>query len=70
MLTFAQSSPPAGGAPMTDLVPATIVALVVVAGLAAFAVAHRRGRAHFLDRLSERSERWSGLPAWAALLHE
>ena len=36
-MIFAQTSPPARGTPLTDLVPATIVALVVVAGLGAFA---------------------------------
>src|SRR5437016_6713290 len=65
-MIFAQTSPPARGTPLTDLVPATIVALVVVAGLGAFAVAHRSGRVRFLDRVTERSERWSGLPGWAA----
>ncbi|MDQ3939991.1 MAG: hypothetical protein M3238_01430 [Actinomycetota bacterium] len=56
-----------GGAPLEDLVPATLVAFVAVVALALFGVAHRRGRTLVLTRLATFSERVSGLPGWAAL---
>src|SRR5947209_7725731 len=67
MVFAATSAPPARGTPLSDLVPATIVAILVVALVVAIAVAHRRGSIRFLDRMSEQSERWSGLPGWAAV---
>jgi hypothetical protein len=56
-----------GGAPIEDLIPATIVALVLVAALAVFARLHLTGRARILDRLAAFSERVTGLPGWAML---
>ncbi|MGH2754981.1 MAG: hypothetical protein ACRDLB_11170 [Actinomycetota bacterium] len=57
----------AAGAATEDLIPATIVAVVMLAGLAAFGVAHRRGRTKVLTNLASFSERVSGLPGWTAL---
>jgi len=57
-----------GGAPIEDLIPATIVALVVVVALGLFARLHLGGRTRVLTRLAGFSERVSGgLPGWAAL---
>lgn len=64
---LAHSGDPAGGTPLADLVPASIVAVLAVAGLAALAVAYRRGGVGWFRRLAGFSERVSGLPAWAAL---
>src|SRR4051794_20485358 len=57
----------AGGAPLADLVGATIVGGAM--GLVAFAIGglHRAHRIHWLGRLAAFSERVSGLPRWAAL---
>src|SRR5436305_168413 len=63
----AAAAPPARGTPLSDLVPASVVALLVVALVIAVAVAHRRRRLAALDRLSQQSERWTGLPGWAAV---
>jgi hypothetical protein len=57
-----------GGAPIEDLIPATIVAIVVTVALALFARLHLSGRTRVLTRLADFSERVSGgLPGWAAL---
>ncbi|MDQ4144568.1 MAG: hypothetical protein M3198_12660 [Actinomycetota bacterium] len=58
---------PAGGAPTEELIPATIVGLVVIALLFAFSIAHRSGRTSVLARLGDFSESVSGLPRWAAI---
>src|SRR3954467_5444661 len=63
----AAAAPPARGTPLSDLVPASVVALLVVVLVVAVAVAHRRSRLRTLDRLSEQSEHWTGLPGWAAV---
>src|SRR5437764_4620408 len=63
----AAAAPPARGTPLSDLVPASVVALLVVALVIAVAVARRRRRLAALDRLSQQSERWTGLPGWAAV---
>ena len=63
----AHSGDPAGGTPLEDLVPASIVAAVAVVGLAVLAGAYRRGGAGALRRLVGFSERVSGIPGWAAL---
>jgi hypothetical protein len=57
----------AGGAPLADLVGATIVGGAM--GLVAFAIGglHRAHRIHWLGRLASFSERVSGLPRWSAL---
>src|SRR6266550_2237586 len=57
----------AGGTPTADLIPATIVALLFVVALVAFARAHRSHRTRLLTDVADFSERVSGLPAWAAV---
>jgi len=60
-------SEPAGGTPTEDLIPAAIVAAVLMGALALFGWAHRAGRTSLLARTASFSERASGLPGWAAL---
>jgi len=57
----------AAGAATEDLIPATIVAVLALGVLAAFGIAHRRGRTRILTRLAGFSERVSGIPGWASL---
>jgi len=57
----------ARGTAVSDLIPATIVAILAVAGVVALGVAHRRGRTRVLARTVEFSDRVSVLPAWAAI---
>src|SRR4051812_13149279 len=64
LLTAGTGAAPARGTPLSDLVPATIVAIIVVALVAAVTVAHRRRGIAVIERISETSERWSGLPGW------
>jgi len=58
---------PAGGASAAELIPATIVAAVMLAGLAAFGFAHRAGKTRVLVRVGAFAERGLGMPPWAAL---
>ena len=58
---------PAGGATAEELIPATIVGVVIIAALAAFGFAHRSGRTRILVRLGAFAERMFGIPPWAAL---
>jgi hypothetical protein len=59
---------PAKGAPISDLLWASLVATVLSAGVLWVAIGHRSGRIRWLGRLAELSERKSGgLPGWAAL---
>ncbi len=63
----AHGGAPAGGAPTEDLIPATIVAVVLVAAVGLFGWAHRTGRTRLLHRLAAFSERVGGMPAYAAI---
>jgi len=70
MLLDAQSpgtTAPARGAPLSDLVTLSIVFAVAGLILLVVAVAHRRGRISWLQRLGDFAEKTSGLPPWAAL---
>ena len=58
---------PARGAPLGDLVPATIVAAVAIALVAAMAFGHRRGAFGALARISDKVEAASGVPGWAVI---
>ena len=61
---------PARGTPTQDLIPATIVGLVALVGLAVVARAHRAGRfrgVRALGGLASRHPALHGLPPWAAL---
>jgi hypothetical protein len=63
----AQSSPPAGGAAIDQVIIASVAAMIVTGGLFALGYGHRTGRTHLLDRLGALAERQSGIPGWAAL---
>src|SRR6059058_1454562 len=58
---------PARGFPPNQVIPATIVAVVLTAAVAWAAVRARQNRLPALDRVAARAERASGLPGWAAL---
>jgi len=58
---------PARGAPLGDLVPATIVAAVAIALVGAMAFGHRRGAFGALARISDKVEAASGVPGWAVI---
>ena len=58
---------PARGAPTEDLIPATVVAVVLSLLVVALTVGHRSGRFGALARAGRLAERVSGLPAWAAV---
>ena len=64
--SYAQEAP-AGGTPIEDLVPATIVGILAGAILAWVTVAYRRGGVRPLRALLSFSSRVSGLPDYAAL---
>src|SRR5436190_12038178 len=67
LMSVAQSSPPAKGPPVTDLIWASLVAIVLSGVVLWIAMAHRDGRIQWLRRVAAFSERVSGLPGWAAL---
>jgi hypothetical protein len=64
---LAQSSPPAGGAAIDQVIVATVAATLVTGALFALGYGHRTGRVRLLADLGAHAERRSGLPAWAAL---
>ncbi|MQA99740.1 MAG: hypothetical protein GEU78_05525 [Actinobacteria bacterium] len=66
LITLADDAP-AGGAATEELIPATIVALVIVSAIAAFGVAHRSGKTRALVRVGEFTGRVLDMPPWAAL---
>ncbi|MDQ3619330.1 MAG: hypothetical protein M3391_04285 [Actinomycetota bacterium] len=65
-MLFAHTEP-AGGAPLEDLIPASIVAIIALVILGALGVAHRSGRLELLPRLAGVAERTTGVPGWASL---
>ena len=66
-MTFAQTSEPAGGAALGDLVYASAAATVLTIVLLAVATGHRSGRIKWLGRLADFAAGVSGLPRWCAL---
>ena len=66
-LAAADSAKPAGGAAMGEVVGATAGALVATAILFFLIYRHRTGKGQELQRLSDFSERVSGMPGWASL---
>src|SRR6476620_4053917 len=66
-LTVAASFAPARGFPPSQVIPASIVAVLLTVGVALAVVRYRQGRFAALDRAAARAERFSGLPRWAAL---
>ena len=63
----AAGSAPARGFPPNQVIPATIVAVLLTVGVVYGAVRYRQGRFAALERLATGVEKHSGLPAWAAL---
>jgi hypothetical protein len=63
----AHTGDPAGGTPLEDLVPASIVAVLGAALLAFLGVRYRRGGVGWLRSLAGFSERVGGMPSYAAL---
>src|ERR1041384_7588181 len=61
------AAPPARGTPIADLVAAAICGVLGIVLVAAMAVGHRRGVFRGLAWLSERVERQTGIPGWAAI---
>jgi hypothetical protein len=60
-------APPAGGAELSQILIATIAAMVITAALLYLGFGHRSGRVKLLGRLAARAERIAGIPGWAAL---
>src|SRR3954447_9641007 len=58
---------PARGFPPNQVIPATIVAVLLTAGVVIGAVRYRQGRFAALERVGRAVEARSGLPSWAAL---
>ena len=58
---------PARGAELGQVIPATAVAVVLLAVLTWLSVRHRRGEFRALSRAGSYAERVSGLPGWTAL---
>ena len=58
---------PARGFPPSQVIPATIVAVLITAGVVLGVVRYRQGRFAALERLADRAERSTGLPRWASL---
>src|SRR4051812_2892943 len=64
---FAASTPPAGGAEISQVIIATTGAMIATGALLAVVVGHRSGRLAPMKKLVDFSERVSGMPAWAAV---
>jgi hypothetical protein len=67
LVTLAESSPPAGGAPISEAIFATAGAIVVTILLIGPVIAYKMGRFPALGKLAGLAERVTGLPGWAAL---
>jgi hypothetical protein len=67
LLAQAAESPPAGGADPGEAILVTVAAAIVTAAIIGPLFLYKAGRFAPLERLSEFSERVSGLPGWAAL---
>jgi hypothetical protein len=67
ILTLFAAGEPAGGAPVQDLIPASLVASVLTAVVLAIGFGHRAGRITVLTRVAALAERVIPVPGWAAL---
>lgn len=67
LATLSAGFAPARGFPPSQVIPASIVALLITVGVVLGAVRYRQGRFAALERLADRSEQATGLPKWAAL---
>jgi hypothetical protein len=63
---LAAAAPPAGGAEIVQIFIATLGATVLTCALLYLGFGHRSGRVQILQRLSDFSERHSGMPGWVA----
>jgi hypothetical protein len=66
-MLWADEVAPARGAPLEDLIPATVVALIGISLLAWVAISYLRGGAGWLRALAGFASRVGGLPTWAGL---
>lgn len=64
---FAAAAAPAGGAALDQVMGVTLAVTLFTAILIGLGLGHRAGRIHVLERISAPLERFSGLPAWAAM---
>jgi hypothetical protein len=60
------AAPPAGGAEIFQITIATLGATILTCALLYLGFGHRSGRVQLLQRLSDFSERVSGMPGWVA----
>jgi hypothetical protein len=67
LTTAAESSKPAGGAAIGEVIGATGGAVVAMTVLFTLVYLHRTGKSDILQRLSDTAERISGMPGWASL---
>jgi hypothetical protein len=67
LTTAAESSKPAGGAAIGEVIGATAGALAASAVLFTLIYLHRTGKSEILQRMADRAERLSGMPGWASL---
>ena len=67
VVTLAAGFAPARGFPPSQVIPASIVAVLLVVGVAIGSVRYRQGRFAALGRVADRAERATGLPGWASL---
>src|SRR4051794_25332595 len=63
----AESSKPAGGAAVGEVIGATSGALIATAILFGLGIAHRSGRSDLLRRAGAYAESKTGMPAWASI---
>jgi hypothetical protein len=66
-LAAQESSPPAGGAALGQVIGASLAAMLVTAVLLYIGFGHRSGRVRWLGRLAEWAERISGHPGWIGI---
>jgi hypothetical protein len=64
---MAQAGEPARGAPVEDVGPASLIALVAVLALTGYGWLERTGRARWLGRAAGLAESVTGLPGWSTL---
>ena len=67
MITLLAVGEPAGGAPVQDLIPASLAAAMLTAVVLAIGFGHRAGRVTILTRAAALAERIIPVPGWAAL---
>src|SRR5256885_14718224 len=67
MTVHAAGFAPARGFPPSQVIPASIVAVLLTAAVVIGVMRYRQGRFAALDRLADRAEQATGLPRWASL---